>query len=354
MNKKYFKYGIGLVLMFLLLVFIRDLTMKSKVSNEEGIVQKNSLRHKKNKHLFEKSSKNITPFNLIRLIELLPNPPLKIHFIGRKKNKRIEIPLRMKLHQKGNPSSPSVQMNLMQKKIKRIKKNREKTKSLLALLKKPNPKVIKADIQLSNPKNKKSLDTLSARRMSKKLNNENRSLKAMKEKSITNNNMNMAGSEDNTTLSTNRDQLKKDYIASNKTKNKSKSTASAPVSGIPIGFDQIQNRLSSYVKKKNKNHNIAVNNTQQLVVDNTHTNIGEEFFTTFNNLWNPPKSNTDYVISITEKPLPSMGTMIVVLVNNSVAFQTKLNPNSKYINEICREAIKYVWQKLKNQESISY
>ncbi len=143
-------------------------------------------------------------------------------------------------------------------------------------------------------------------------------------------------------------------ISQKKAPKKSVADTPVPITGIPIGYNQIQQQLNSYVRNKNSSKDMAVNNLQQLVVDKTHTNIGEQFFNTFNNYWQPPSAKINYVITITEKPLPSMGTMIMVKVDNEIAFQAKLNPESNYILAECRVAIQYVLQKLKNQQTTGY
>lgn len=129
---------------------------------------------------------------------------------------------------------------------------------------------------------------------------------------------------------------------------------------IPMGFNQIQNRLNSlthrrqraeFSKPLNGANGASMN---QLVLDETRTNIGGEFFAAFNNQWQLFHIKTDYTIAISEKPLPSLGTMIIVKVNNELAYQSRLNPNNQYINLIVRDAILYVRQKMQNQQIMGY
>lgn len=125
------------------------------------------------------------------------------------------------------------------------------------------------------------------------------------------------------------------------------------ITDVPIGFNQINKRLRSY-EKINSNNNVLVNSIEQLIVNNTHTPTGEKLFNTFNDIWKPPSKNASYVITISEKPLPSMNTLIVFRVNNMITFQTQINPNSKFINEICSVAAHYIKQKLNSQILINY
>ncbi len=137
-------------------------------------------------------------------------------------------------------------------------------------------------------------------------------------------------------------------------------TSGTTYSSIPIGYNQIRNRLNSLVHKGSASENVPTSggitsgSMHQLVLDETRTNIGGDFFTAFNNQWQSIQNNADYTIAISEKPLPSLGTMVIVRVNNEIVYQTRLNPNNKYINWIAGEAISYVRQKLQNQQVLGY
>ncbi len=136
--------------------------------------------------------------------------------------------------------------------------------------------------------------------------------------------------------------------------------SSGSYTAIPFGFNQIQNRLSSLVRKKNTINQaysanpITAGSMQQLVLNKTRTNIGGAFFDAFNEQWRSLSLKADYTITVTEKLLPNVGSMIMVNVNNSLVYQTQLNPNSKYINWVAAQAVSYVRRKLQNEQGVHY
>ena len=129
---------------------------------------------------------------------------------------------------------------------------------------------------------------------------------------------------------------------------------------IPFGYDQIQNRLNSLVHKGDASDptrssvTVTGGSMHQLILDETRTNTGGEFFEAFNKHWQSLPIKTDYTITVSEKPLPSVGTMVIVKVNNEIVYQRRLNPNNQYISWTAGEAIMYAQQKLQNQKIMGY
>lgn len=142
--------------------------------------------------------------------------------------------------------------------------------------------------------------------------------------------------------------------------NRETSRSNDTYTGIPIGYNQIQNQLNSLVRKDNvpsqkkSTNSIISGSMHQLILDETRTNIGGDFYTAFNNQWQSLPENANYTIIISEKPLPSLGTMVSVTINNEIVYQTRLNPNNKYINWIAGEAVLDVRRRLQNQQISGY
>lgn len=78
-----------------------------------------------------------------------------------------------------------------------------------------------------------------------------------------------------------------------------------------------------------------------LVVDETQTKIGRDFYDVFYARWNPPEGAVNYTVRVQEQPLPNLGTRISVRVNDEVAFQGMLQPRYDFIESAAQQAIFY-------------
>jgi curli production assembly/transport component CsgE len=76
-----------------------------------------------------------------------------------------------------------------------------------------------------------------------------------------------------------------------------------------------------------------------IVVDESQTKIGRDFYEFFFSIWVAPQSVTDYTITISERPLPQLGTQITVMVNDFEVFQSFVQPRTEAIEEMARYAV---------------
>jgi len=77
-----------------------------------------------------------------------------------------------------------------------------------------------------------------------------------------------------------------------------------------------------------------------LIVEETMTKIGYEFYETFFLLWEAPQVQVkDYNILITEKATPTWGSLVEVKIGETAVFGRMLRPRSEDIEEAVKEAI---------------
>lgn len=79
-----------------------------------------------------------------------------------------------------------------------------------------------------------------------------------------------------------------------------------------------------------------------LVVDETQTKLGRDFYDIFYSRWEAPLRVTDYTIVISEKPLPRLGTQVSINVNETLVFQRFLQPRYEAIEEFALQGIRIV------------
>ena len=76
-----------------------------------------------------------------------------------------------------------------------------------------------------------------------------------------------------------------------------------------------------------------------LVVDETQTKLGRDFYTEFYAFWQAPEGAMNYTILVQEQPIPNVGTRILVRVNDEIAFQTQIQPRQEMIENAARQGV---------------
>ncbi len=87
-----------------------------------------------------------------------------------------------------------------------------------------------------------------------------------------------------------------------------------------------------------------------LVVDETQTKVGRDFYEIYFSNWEPPVGVKDYTIVISERALPRMGSMVSVSINEILIYQNFIKPRFDEIVEATQSAIQVTLQFLYNYE----
>ena len=83
-----------------------------------------------------------------------------------------------------------------------------------------------------------------------------------------------------------------------------------------------------------------------LVVDETQSRIGHEFFDLFHARWRAPRGAQGFTVVVQEQPLPNLGTRVTVRVNEDVVYQGQLQPRYEVLEESALQAVYYAFQTL--------
>lgn len=89
-----------------------------------------------------------------------------------------------------------------------------------------------------------------------------------------------------------------------------------------------------------------------LIIDETRSKMGKDFFDVFYQTWVAPENARNFTITIQERPMPSLGTIVNVKVNDRNTFQTRLQPKYELIQQYGRQAVLYTHQYLKQQPTL--
>lgn len=86
-----------------------------------------------------------------------------------------------------------------------------------------------------------------------------------------------------------------------------------------------------------------------MVIDETQSKIGRDFYDTFYRYWAAPRGINNFVITITEQPLPTLGTMVFIEINDTPVFRNRLQPRYDYIQEVGKSAVVVCYRWLAQQ-----
>ncbi|MTI29873.1 CsgE family curli-type amyloid fiber assembly protein [Xanthovirga aplysinae] len=101
-------------------------------------------------------------------------------------------------------------------------------------------------------------------------------------------------------------------------------------------------------KKKNKNSPYEKNVSEEmieidgLIIDQTMSRAGREFYQVFYTSWAPPRGARNYEVRITEKPVPGRGTRVIVKVNSDLVFIRNLQPRYEIVKQTANQAVGFV------------
>jgi len=129
-----------------------------------------------------------------------------------------------------------------------------------------------------------------------------------------------------------------------------------------ISKEETQSKIDTSLTKKTQ---IAINKQPELqnsededsgleglIVDETFSKIGHDFYDLFYAGWEKPKNIKDYTITISEKPLPQLGTQITILINDNPVFQRFIQPRYEIIEETAQEGLEIAYSYLENYNQI--
>lgn len=78
----------------------------------------------------------------------------------------------------------------------------------------------------------------------------------------------------------------------------------------------------------------------RLVVDETLSRAGSQFYDVFYQLWRPPPSAAFSTVVLSEQPLPGQGTLVSVRLDGEIVFQSRLQPREDVIEQTAEQAVR--------------
>jgi len=117
---------------------------------------------------------------------------------------------------------------------------------------------------------------------------------------------------------------------------------------LPESFKKIFEQIIKQ-PKKSKDYEIEVDG---LLVDDTKTKIGKDFYDMFYGSWEAPSGAKNYTITISEKPFRLSSTLIEVSINDIPVYQSVLQPRQDIVQDMSLEAVVNTQSYLVNYQEI--
>ncbi|WKN42130.1 CsgE family curli-type amyloid fiber assembly protein [Tunicatimonas pelagia] len=89
-----------------------------------------------------------------------------------------------------------------------------------------------------------------------------------------------------------------------------------------------------------------------LVVDETVTKVGRDFYELFYQQWNAPISTINYSLFIRERPMNGLGSQIAIYINETEIFAQAVQPRHEVVESLAHYAVSLANQYVQNYESI--
>lgn len=122
----------------------------------------------------------------------------------------------------------------------------------------------------------------------------------------------------------------------------------ANVRPAPESLRKLFNQVVSQTQKTNEPE-IEIDG---LLVDDTKTKTGKDFYDLFYTNWVAPAGAKNYSITITEKPFRLTSTLIMVSINETPVYQSILQPRQDIIEGLSEDAISTTQSYLANYEEL--
>ena len=83
-----------------------------------------------------------------------------------------------------------------------------------------------------------------------------------------------------------------------------------------------------------------------LILDETRSKMGSNFYSVFYKHWEDPKNTQNFTITVSEQPMPSRGTMVQVEIDNQLVFKNRLEPRYYKTEQAAKQAVKICQRRL--------
>jgi len=114
---------------------------------------------------------------------------------------------------------------------------------------------------------------------------------------------------------------------------------------LPEAPEQLQEMVEQ-LKKERNDEEISGLEIDGLLIDETLTKIGRDFYDIFYRQWSAPAAANNFSILIKEKPVPGLGTLITIEINDEEIFSRRIPPRYDVVENFAKYAVYQAQQHL--------
>ena len=112
---------------------------------------------------------------------------------------------------------------------------------------------------------------------------------------------------------------------------------------------QVRWRRTSAVRARGKDASDEGVSVGGLLVDETRTTIGRDFYSLFYTRWETPDGVKNVTVRVQEQPLPNLGTRVLIEVQGTTVYRATLQPDVSVIRRAARAALARTMRYLKER-----
>ena len=86
-----------------------------------------------------------------------------------------------------------------------------------------------------------------------------------------------------------------------------------------------------------------------LVINETRSKMGDDFFNVFYKYWEAPSKSGNFILKVTEQPVPSLGTLVAVKIDDQQVYKSRLQPRYNMIENMAKQAVMISYQTLQQR-----
>jgi len=86
-----------------------------------------------------------------------------------------------------------------------------------------------------------------------------------------------------------------------------------------------------------------------LVIDETRSKMGKDFFNLFYQYWEAPQNAKNFMLTIEEHPVPSLGTLVTIKIDNQQVYRSRLQPRYAAIESMAKRAVAISYYRLQQR-----
>jgi curli production assembly/transport component CsgE len=130
---------------------------------------------------------------------------------------------------------------------------------------------------------------------------------------------------------------------------KTDSIAQDSLMQLPQHFQKIFQQADSLKKVARDPEPMGIG---RLIIDETVSKFGRDFYDIFYANWEENEKMPDFLLTIRERPLPSIGSIISIDLNGDILWEQRIQPRADELEASAIQAVIFFYQYLSNYQAI--